>query len=263
MNRTSWSIEELRTLLSTVSHDLRTPLSVITGRASVLRETVREEHRRDLDTIIHEAQRLSRTLENLLACTEAYRETTPREWVPVEELVGGVLARLESSLEGRPVNIDVPDDLLAHVHPVRGELLLANLLDHVATHTPAGVPIDLTVKRNGHAIAIDVASHSAELRADKAQQLVTPQHPMRADALALAACQTIVSSYGGTIEASEGNGGGTVFHISLPDGEALPDLAEPASSEPASSEPASAEPASAEPASAEPASAEPASKEAE
>jgi len=230
MNRTSWSIEELRTLLSAVSHDLRTPLSVITGRASVLRETVREEHRRDLDTIVHEAHRLSRTLENLLAITEAYRETTPREWVPVEELVGGVLARLESSLEGRPVNVAVPDDLLVHVHPVRGELLLANLLDHVATHTPAGSPIELTATRDGHSVSIEVANRSAELRAAQLQQLVT-QRATRADALALDACHTIISSYGGTIEASEGNGGGTVFHVRLPDGEALPDLAEPSNKE--------------------------------
>ena len=230
MNRTSWSIEELRTLLSAVSHDLRTPLSVITGRASVLRETVREEHRRDLDTIVHEAHRLSRTLENLLAITEAYRETTPREWVPVEELVGGVLARLESSLEGRPVHVAVPDDLLVHVHPVRGELLLANLLDHVATHTPAGSPIELTATRDGHSVSIEVANRSAELRAAQLQQLVT-QRATRADALALDACHTIISSYGGTIEASEGNGGGTVFHVRLPDGEALPDLAEPSNKE--------------------------------
>lgn len=228
MNRTSWSIEELRTLLSTVSHDLRTPLSVITGRASVLRETVREEHRRDLDTIVHEAQRLSRTLENLLAITEAYRESTPREWVPVEELVGGVLARLESSLEGRPVNVEVPDDLLVHVHPVRGELLLANLLDHVATHTPAGSPIGLTAIRDGHSVSIEVANRSTELSAAEAQQLVT-QRATRADALALDACHTIIASYGGTIEASEGNAGGTVFHVRLPDGEALPDLADPSS----------------------------------
>lgn len=226
MTRTSWSAEELRTLLSAVSHDLRTPLSVITGRASVLRETVREEHRRDLDTIVHEAQRLSRTLENLLAITEATRETTPREWVPFEELVGGVLARLESSLEGRPVELDVPDDLLVHIDPVRGELLLANLLDHAATHTPVGTPIELTAKRNGRAVAIEVATRSPELRAAHMQQLVT-QPAARADGLALSACQKIITSYGGTLEASERDGGGTVFHIHLPDGEALPDLADP------------------------------------
>src|SRR5690349_8474438 len=170
MTRMSWSAEELRTLLSTVSHDLRTPLSVITGRASVLRATAREEHRRDLDTIVHEAQRLSRTLENLLAITENRPETAPREWIPVEELVGGVLARLESSLDGRPVKVDVPDDLLAHVDPVRGELLLANLLDHAATHTPPGAPIELTAKRDGRAVAIDVANHGPDLRPEKMQQ---------------------------------------------------------------------------------------------
>lgn len=230
MTRTSWSTEELRTLLSAVSHDLRTPLSVITGRASVLRATVREEHRREIDTIVHEAQRLSRTLENLLAVTEVHAETTPREWVPMEEIVGGVLARLESSLEGRPVKVEVPDDLLVHVHPVRGELMLANLLDHAATHTPAGSPIEVTAKRNGRAVSIEVANRDTDLRTDKVQQQVT-QRATRADALALAACQTIISGYGGTIEASERSGGGTVFHIHLPDGEALPDLAEPAHKE--------------------------------
>lgn len=222
MTRTSWSAEELRTLLSTVSHDLRTPLSVITGRASVLRSTVREEHRRDLDTIIHEAQRLSRTLENLLAITES-REGTPREWVPVEELVGGVLARLESSLEGRPVEVSVPDDLLAHIDPVRGELLLANLLDHAATHTPADAPLQLSARRNGRAVALEVSTPSPELSAAQQQQQVT-ERATRADGLALAACQTIITGYGGTLEASDRNGGGTVFHIHLPDGEALPDL---------------------------------------
>jgi two-component system, OmpR family, sensor histidine kinase KdpD len=226
MTRTSWSTEELRTLLSTVSHDLRTPLSVITGRASVLRATAREEHKRELDTIVHEAQRLSRTLENLLAVTEAHGDTTPREWVPVEELVGGVLARLESSLEGRPVKVEVPDDLLVHVHPVRGELLLANLLDHAAMHAPEGSPIELTAQRNGRAVAIEVSNSNTDLRATQVQQQVT-QRATRADSLALAACHTIMSSYGGTIEASERSGGGTMFHINLPDGEALPDLAEP------------------------------------
>jgi two-component system, OmpR family, sensor histidine kinase KdpD len=226
MTRPSWSTEELRTLLSTVSHDLRTPLSVITGRASVLRVTARDDHKRDLDTIVHEAQRLSRTLENLLAVTEVTSDTTPREWIPVEELVGGVLARLESSLEGRPIKVEVPDDLLAHVHPVRGELMLANLLDHAATHTPAGSPIELTATRNGRAVSIEVANRDTDLRAAQVQQQVS-QRATRADSLALAACHIIISSYGGTIEASERAGGGTVFHVHLPDGEALPDLEEP------------------------------------
>ena len=226
MSRTSWSAEELRVLLSTVSHDLRTPLSVITGRASVLRESVRDDHKRDLDTIVQEAQRLSRTLENLLAITEADRPQEGREWVPVEELVGAVLARLAPVLDGRSVKVDVPDDLLAHIHPVRGELLLANLLDHAATHTSPGTAIELAAKRAGRAITIEVVDLDPALSAEKAHQQAT-QRASRADSLGLAACHTIVSSYGGTIEASQRAGGGTVFHVHLPDGEALPDLATP------------------------------------
>src|SRR5262252_8416357 len=128
MTRDTWSTDELRTLLSSISHDLRTPLSVVAGRANVLRATAPDAQRRDLDTIIAEAQRLSRTLENLLAVTDHERAAN-REWVPVEELVGAVLARLEPGLAGRNVSVDVPDNLLAHVDPVLGELLLANLVD--------------------------------------------------------------------------------------------------------------------------------------
>lgn len=226
MTRASWSAEDLRTLLSSVSHDLRTPLSVITGRASVLRATVQKELQRDLDTIVQEAQRLSRTLENLLAITEAYQESQPREWVPVEEIVGGVLARLESALDGHPVKVEVPDDLLAHVHPVRGELLIANLLDQIATHTPAGTQIELTATRQGAAVSISVVSHGTDVRAEQMQQQAT-QRATRANALGLAASNTIVSSYGGTLEASEREGGGMVFQIILPDGEALPDMTSP------------------------------------
>lgn len=223
MTRTSWSAEELRTLLSTVSHDLRTPLSVITGRASVLRASVREDHRRDLDTIAQEAQRLSRTLENLLAITEV-DETSGREWVPVEELVGAVLARLEPVLDGRSVRVDVPDDLLVHIHPVRGELLIANLLDHAATHTPPGSPIELIAKRVGRAVSLEVADRDPEARAKHTHQQAN-QRATHAGSFGLAACHTIASAYGGTIEASARAGGGTVLHVHLPDGEALPDLA--------------------------------------
>lgn len=215
---TGWTIDEMRTLLSAISHDLRTPLSVITGRASVLRASVREDQRRDLDTIVHEAQRLSRTLENLLAVTDVEREANPRrEWVPFEELSGAVLARLESVLAGRPLEVDVPDDLLAHVDPVLGELLLANLLDHAATHTPPGTPIELQARRDGASVSIRVS--------DRGSTAVRPtEHATRADGLGLAACRKIARCYGGKIESSTRDGGGTVVYVYLPDGEALPIL---------------------------------------
>jgi two-component system sensor histidine kinase KdpD len=220
MTRSNWSADELRTLLSSVSHDLRTPLSVITGRASVLRATAAESQQRELDTIIQEAQRLSRTLENLVAVI-AVEQPQFREWVPAEELAGAVLARLEPVLTGRTVAVDIPDNLLVHVDPVLAELLLANLLDAAARHAPAGTPLELRARRERRSVIIEVADRGTD----------TPPKPRdlehtSADQLGLAACRRIAASYGGAVELSQRPGGGTLFHVNLPDGEPLPDLAD-------------------------------------
>lgn len=223
MNRTSWSPEDLRLLLSNVSHHLRTPLSVITGRASVLREQVRTDHRRDLDAIVQEALGLSYTFENLLAIIDAGRETTGREWVPLEEIVGAVLVRLAAVFDGRPLTADVPDNLFVHIHPVRGELLIANLLRCAAAHAPLGTPIEIAVKRDSGVVSIDVAGQGSPTRAGE-ERPTAGDRASRSDSLGLAACHAIIASYGGTIEVAEGAGGGTMFHVRVPDGEPMPDL---------------------------------------
>jgi two-component system sensor histidine kinase KdpD len=83
-----------------VSHDLRTPLAVITGMATSLRDDAATAERRDgLDTIVDEAERLSRILTNLLSITKVESGAAPRcDWVPVEELVGTALRRLDQAL---------------------------------------------------------------------------------------------------------------------------------------------------------------------
>ena len=229
-NRTNWTTEELRLLLSEVSHDLRTPLSVITGRASVLRELVRPEHRRDLDTIVREAYDVSYTFENLLAIIEPDRETTGREWVPLEEIVGAVLVRLSSVFDGRTLEADVPDDLLVHVHPVRGELLIANLLRRAAVHGPPAAPIEITARREGPVVSVEVAARGPEAGAEHAHPHADDR-ATRAHALGLAACRAIVSRYGGTLDVSESANGATVLRIHVTDGESMPDLTGPAREE--------------------------------
>ncbi|HTN84513.1 MAG TPA: sensor histidine kinase KdpD, partial [Sorangium sp.] len=106
--------EELRNaLLSSVSHDLRTPLATITGAAGALLDegdALDPAARRDLmQTVLEEAQRLERLVRNLLDMTrlESGALAVKKEWLPLEEVVGAALNRVEEHLEGREVSIDL------------------------------------------------------------------------------------------------------------------------------------------------------------
>ena len=111
--------ERLRSsLLSSVSHDLRTPLGVITGAASTLLEDeggLDARAKRDLtETIQEEAERLARLVRNLLDMTRLTAGATPvaREWQPLEEVIGSALNRLDARLRGRGgVIVALPPDL--------------------------------------------------------------------------------------------------------------------------------------------------------
>lgn len=223
IDRTTWTADELRILLSAASHDLRTPLTVIIGRASVLHELVRAELRRDLDAIVHQAHGLSYTFENLLAIIEATHDPTAREWVPLEELVGTVLVRLAAVSSGRSLRTAIPNNLLVHLHPARGELLIANLLRRAVANASPTAPLELHAKRTGAVVSFEVVVRHAELDAEP-PQLPPDDRLTRADSLELAACHAIVSSYGGALNAGASPGGGIAFHVCIPDGGPLPDL---------------------------------------
>jgi two-component system sensor histidine kinase KdpD len=226
--------EELRNaLLSAVSHDLRTPLAVITGMASTLRETAEVAAHEGLDTIVAESERLSRILQNLLTVTKVEAGAKPkREWVPIEEVVGTALMRLDDALAGRKVAIAIADEALVHIDPILGELLLVNLLDNAAKHTPAGTPIELSARREGASAVIEVADRGPGIPAGSEKQVF--ERFFRAAGgtaagvgLGLAVCRGITVAHGGTIEALPREGGGTVFRVALPDGEQMPTFDEP------------------------------------
>jgi two-component system sensor histidine kinase KdpD len=225
--------EELRNaLLSAVSHDLRTPLGAITGMATELRERAPADEREALDTIVHEAARLGRILQNLLAVTKVEAGAEPRrEWMPVEELVGAALARLDETLAGRTVAVDVDGVLLAHVDPILGELLLVNLVDNAAKHTPPSAPIELSARRTSSAAVIEVADRGPGLPPGTDRLIFerffrAAPRGTRGTGLGLAVCRGIAIVHGGTIEAIRRDGGGTVFRVVLPDAEPLPGLDE-------------------------------------
>ena len=144
--------EQLRnSLLSSVSHDLRTPLAAITGAASSLMDgadSLQPAAQHEMaQTIYEEAGRLNRLLRNLLDMTrlESGALHINKESQPLEEVIGAALSRLEEPLADRAVNIQLPDDLpFVPIDSVLIEQVFINLLENAIKYTPAHSPIDLS-----------------------------------------------------------------------------------------------------------------------
>lgn len=222
--------ERLRnTLLSSVSHDLRTPLAAITGSASTLLEQrgslpagVQQEM---TQTIYDEAQRLNRLLGNLLEMSrlESGRIELNKNWQPIEEVIGVALGRLESQLAGRPVNTQLPAGLpLLLLDEVLIEQLLVNLLENALKYTPAGTAITLAVQNKGSELLISVCDEGAGIPAGDEERIFEKfyrgQRPLggAGAGLGLAICKTVVQAHKGRIWVENRPLGGACFCFTLP-----------------------------------------------
>jgi two-component system sensor histidine kinase KdpD len=221
--------EQLRNaLLSSVSHDLRTPLGVVTGATSALLEldgpTDERSRRRLLETAHEEALRLNRLVRNLLDMTrvEAGALKVKKEIQSLEEVIGSALSRLEDRLEGRDVRVDVPHDLpWVAFDPVLMEQVLINLLENATKYTPPGTPLDISARVAGDALEAEVADRGPGVAADDAERIFDKFYRVRERegggvGLGLAICKGIVSAHGGRIWVEARSGGGASFRFTLP-----------------------------------------------
>jgi two-component system sensor histidine kinase KdpD len=221
--------ERLRTsLLSSVSHDLRTPLAAITGAVSTILESgdrLDATTRRELlESARDEADRLNRLVQNLLEMTRLQSGALElrRQWHSMEELIGAALRRLARRLAGRRVSTRVPLDLpLVEMDAVLVEQVLINLLDNAAKHTPPGTPIDVIATATDEAVTVEVADRGPGLppgQEDRAFEPFYRSEPAsgRGTGLGLAICQGIVRAHGGRIWAQNLPGGGVAFLFTLP-----------------------------------------------
>jgi two-component system sensor histidine kinase KdpD len=220
--------ERLRnSLLSSVSHDLRTPLTAITGAVStVLDNGDRLDHdtRRDLlESVREEAERLSRLVANLLEMTRlqsgALRLHT--EWHQVEEVVGAALRRLRRRLGERAVTTRIPDLPAAPMDDVLIEQVLVNLLDNVIKYTPPDSPIAIIATATDEAVTIEVADRGPGLPSGEEKRIFEKFYRLPSDAgrgagLGLAICKGIVEAHRGRIWAQNLPAGGVAFLFTLP-----------------------------------------------
>jgi two-component system sensor histidine kinase KdpD len=216
-------------LLSSVSHDFRTPLAVIVAAASHLAsqgDSLDAPARADLArTVEQEAQRLDRLVNDLLAMTrlDARVLRARKDWQPLEDVVGAALGRMEGVLRGRRVEVSLPQDLpLVPLDPVLVEQVLVNLLENAAKHTPDGVPVEVTARTgDGGGVVLEVADRGAGLRAGEEEAVFERFRRgsgARGDGvgLGLAVCRGIAAVHDGRLWAENRPGGGVAFRLYLP-----------------------------------------------
>jgi two-component system, OmpR family, sensor histidine kinase KdpD len=222
--------ERLRTaLLSSLSHDLRTPLGAITGAASSLLEdkgTLPEATRRELlASILDESRRMNRLIGNLLDMirVESGALQVQKDWQPLEEPVGVALIRLEDRLREHPVRVHLPPDLpLVPLDGVLIEQVFINLLENAVKYTPAGTPIEISATTADGAVRVDVVDHGPGLPAGEETKVfekfyrVPGAMATTGVGLGLTIVRGIITAHGGRVWAENRPGGGAAFHFTLP-----------------------------------------------
>ncbi len=219
--------ESLRnTLLSSISHDLRTPLSAITGAATTLLQqdvTIDQRNRQELlQTIQEEAEHLNRIMKNVLDMTrlESGAITVNKEWQPLEEIVGAVLNRLGERLSDHPVMVNLQGNLpLIPFDSLLLEQVFMNLFDNAIKYSPKGTPLQLSASESFYTVTVELADRGSGIPPGEEERIfekfVRGRSAGGGVGLGLAICRTIINAHGGKIWAENREGGGAVFRFTL------------------------------------------------
>jgi two-component system sensor histidine kinase KdpD len=227
--------EQLRSaLLSSVSHDLRTPLVSILGSATTLAAVgnLDEGARRELvSTILDESERLNRFVQNLLDMTRlGYGALQPkREWCDLRDVAGRAMKQLAKGLDKRRLRHSLPASLpLIHIDPVLMEQVLVNILDNAVKYTGDGGQIAVEAAVGDSELILTVSDDGVGIAPESRNAVFDIFYRVRAkDAqvagtgLGLSICRGIVEAHGGRITAQDSPfGRGITIEIALPLGEA-------------------------------------------
>jgi two-component system sensor histidine kinase KdpD len=221
--------ERLRnSLLAALSHDLRTPLTVLVGLAESLGLTKPElsaVQRETAEAITEEAHRMSALVSNLLdmARIESGGVKLNLEWQPLEEVIGTALDATRGILKQHRIEVRLPPDLpLVRFDALLIERVLVNLLENAAKYTPAGSTVTIAAEVLADDLSVSVSDNGPGLpigREDAVFEKFTRGHRESATpgvGLGLAICRAIIESHGGKILGLNRPGGGASFNFTLP-----------------------------------------------
>ncbi|MGB6255008.1 MAG: DUF4118 domain-containing protein, partial [Bradyrhizobium sp.] len=234
MDRVKRTVESDRlrsALLTSISHDLNTPLASVLGAASTMRDLasgLNEAEKRDLlATVIDESERLNRFIANLLDMTKLESGAIKPNTAPhdVGEIVGSALRRAGKILIHHKVSLDLEADLpMLELDAVLFEQALFNLLDNAAKYAPAETTVSIRGWRDKDFVLLQILDEGdgipqSELESvfDKFYRAQKGDHVRPGTGLGLAISRGFVEAMGGTISAGNRNDrSGAVLTIRLP-----------------------------------------------
>ena len=223
--------ERLRnSLLQAISHDLRTPLASLVGLAESLALTpppLAPAHAAVAQAMREAALRMSALVNNLLdmARLQAGAVTLNRQWQPLDEVVGSALRACAGLLQGRRIDVELPDTLpLLHFDAVLIERVLVNLLENAAKYTPAGSALVLAAATDGERVALTLDDQGPGLPPGRERRLFdkfergSKESATPGVGLGLAIGLAILQAHGGDLRGENRPGGGARFTLWLPRG---------------------------------------------
>jgi two-component system, OmpR family, sensor histidine kinase KdpD len=225
--------ERLRSaLLSSVSHDLRSPLASMIGAADTLSNYRHSMDQQDQDSLLEaihlEGERLDRYIQNLLDMTRLGHEglTLKRDWIGVDELIGSAVRRLKRYMPNSLVDVDLPDQTLSlFVHAALIEQAIFNVLENAAKFSPEHKAVSIKVLQlNENELEISISDQGLGIPEDERERIFDMFYTMeRGDrgqygtGLGLTIVKAIIGAHMGKISASSAkNNQGTCIRMQLP-----------------------------------------------
>ena len=217
-----------KTLLNSVSHEIRTPIAAIGNAAANLCETPRGAlnsfQRQMVDEIQEAAERLNRLVGNLLNMTrlESGHVKAKLDWCDVADLIQATLKEIERDMGSHKVSIGTAPDLpLVRMDFVLMQQVLINLLLNVAAHTPTGTPVKIEAKIDAGLLALSVSDSGSGLPPETLPFIFdkfyrAPSAPAGGTGLGLAIVKGFVEAQGGKVQAENQPGGGARFTVRMP-----------------------------------------------